>query len=131
VAGVEHREGRHAPYGHEHHARGVNRTASAAVCEAPDDWNHDGVEDVCNEHQAQDGGGVHLQLGGHVGDGEGHHHVVHDVLAKAQAHRGEHAAWVALEDFAYAVSGSGILLQLGLGFLEDGCIRNPSADIVA
>ena len=66
-----------------------------------------------------------------VGDGEGHHQVVEDVLREAQAHGGEDAAGVPAEDFDDAVA---LLLvrRLGLARLqEDRGIADLGADVVA
>ncbi|MCY1295579.1 hypothetical protein D9M70_449260 [compost metagenome] len=89
------------------------------------------MQEVRAEHQQQDLRGVLVHHQAQVGDGEGHHRVVEDVLRKAGAEAHQHGAAVVLEHLDHAQLLARALLVASLGLLEDRRVIHPRAHPVA
>ncbi|MNM69419.1 hypothetical protein D3C81_810130 [compost metagenome] len=131
VAGVHQRETDEAPERREHRAGQVHRLAPDQVGQVTHQRDHEEVQQVRAEHQQEDLRGVlvHHQL--EVGDGEGHHGVIENVLGKARTDPHQHRAPVMAQHFDHAQLLLGFLCLAGLGLFENRRVVDTGADPVA
>src|SRR3546814_14548420 len=62
---------------------------------------------------------------------ESHHHIRENIFPETQAHRGEDAPRIALEDLDQTIARVGLFLDLLLGRREDRRIADLGTDIIA
>ncbi len=89
---------RYRDRGHRSGRSQVDRTPADPVGERADQRDHREMHGVGSQQPPQDVVGRRILLDLQICDGEGDHQVVHDVFAEAQAHCGEHAAGIPLQN---------------------------------
>src|SRR3546814_6708457 len=75
----------------------IYRLASDPVRQATDQRNYEYVQDVRKEQKRKNPGGIHSDVV-KISYRESHHHIIENIFPETQAHRGEDAPRIALED---------------------------------
>src|SRR3546814_10537300 len=90
--------------------------------------NYEYVQDVRKEQKRKNPGGIHSDVV-KISYRESHHHIIENIFPETQAHRGEDAPRIALEDLDQTIARVGLFLDLLLGRREDRRIADLGTDI--
>src|SRR3546814_3670051 len=89
----------------------IYRLASDPVRQATDQRNYEYVQDVRKEQKRKNPGGIHSDVV-KISYRESHHHIIENIFPETQAHRGEDAPRIALEDLDQTIARVGLFLDL-------------------
>src|SRR3546814_2451421 len=108
---VEHWKCEERPYHGRDSAEDIYRLASDPVRQATDQRNYEYVQDMRKEQKRKNPGGIHSDVV-KISYRESHHNIIENIFTETQAHRGEDAPRIALDELDQTIARVGLFLDL-------------------